>query len=461
MNVTGSPGSEGSTRKQQKVNAFKAQIDKIVSQYNALTAVMKELYLTEPGEYLEFLGPGNRPAHVDRKSINSYIPALRDEISHLKTEFTEASRVTKHSKLTVAELLIAVQAHTNYVRQALVAHLGNNAIGQYHQGLYGRYAQKDDEKLIRDHKDPSSQKPLSYISDQLTNFFKASNFGNGLIHLFPNAWMNNDPNVSAMSNGASQALVNAYGGQDQVVNVLRAQAQMLGVTLPGSTADIIGLLQQFEDAKNYFVDLINASVGSTTIVFSLFFVVIHANNLQSSVDKTRYRYNQEMIAAFTQPTQFSVNGRPISTTIPAGTKSKKAEELQVRLNRMKQSGIDVIRSHEPIKARATKKGPPKAASPAFIDQSQARSSDNYGFHQTMIITLVSQYVIPNEFANPLTDLQGQGQDVNVMRARAVSSQAIAKLINQRHSELKDGGDDVKKYSRIDPEGILRTRRTRA
>ena len=411
-----------SSAKKDKIDALKREIDMIAQHFSDYDTVCKALYATPTGSKLM----ANPAVHggqaekyvIDRRLINSFKPAIKNAILSLKSKFVEGSRNKKISKLSDQELALAIQNHTLAVAQDIMVTYGGG-FGLYTGNLYMNMVASDNVKLMEDHKDPSPMKPLSYLSDQLVNYFKQANFGCGLIHIFPEL----STDFARANGGAVAALSQSYGSPEALVAAFKAK---IGQEVVLTSQELLSELQKFENAANLFDLVINQRIGSTTIVVTLFNLISNANGYQSTQNGYRYHFTLEMEKFFGQGTntQWRKDNAVVSVT---GFADK--PKIMAKVIKFNMSGKEIVKA-KPMKA-IVKKNVGTIPQQSFVEQTQA-VGDDWGIHLRMVMALLSLYVIPTTVLSP-SDAAGAVD--NKKRAQAV--QATASILNQRHKELKN------------------------
>jgi hypothetical protein len=418
--------SEAPRIRAEKIAAFKALTVDLAADFNAYAAIGKAFNEVPSGNQI-----ATRFGTLSRQEFNSAKAAIGKRILGMSTKFTEGIRTKKISSLSQADLAIELTKYKETTIKSIsdsFVRKGERSVGSYTAALYARYVDRTIRDLYAAHKDAPKTQSLNWISDQLTDYFAKANFGSGLVYLFPEM---TDLNTARSSVGSYNALITLFNGVDNAIAYLRARAQKLGVQLPGSNAEISEELKRCENALNYFDLVTRRHLGSTTIVVSLFALVSNINGLRSQSENVRTHYNQNMMEHFGEGTNtaYVVGGRPIDNN-PTGLSSDNAQTLAYRRQNANRSAFSLI-SGGVINKKATKTAPARQL-PSFIPYENAGTSDNWGFHNTTVMSMLAMFTIPTYLQDPKDLPQAE---YLAAKQDATCVQAVATLLKDRQNEI--------------------------
>lgn len=272
--------------------------------------------------------------------------------------------------------------------------------------LYSQYHDQLEDKFYY-HRRPINLNPqqIFYVSDQLVDYIKSTNLGNGAAHLFDNT------SESERINGRNTSQI----GEEEIKEISEASR------LPFEYDE----LRTFENLDNAIDLLINRRIANTPILIQLFYIIA---NIQYLKDRNRIHYTNEMMnylgnGSNTIPTlngqqlhsvpeqQMSgldrLNMRPIRSGRSI-TEDVELDTQEEELNDPSQSTVFVPSQTTQVTRRTV---------PSIIPYSNDR--DQWGIHQVGIIVLISYYRIHNHSLS-LEQIQELHSDVNVRDAKVTS-----------------------------------------
>lgn len=277
-------------------------------------------------------------------------------------------------------------------------------------------------------------KDLFYISDQLVEFFRNANFGNGLAQAFTApAYKDQWDTLMTTPYASLQELTSATGltGQQILAQWNAAESKLAEVERkkkPGrmaqqyTSADLSPVVQDAMDL------VINKRMATAGILVSLMSLYYTANNLQSTVDGQRNRYDTTMTAYFggyvsdqatypgsradthyllpARPTQpvsdanplldLTGNARAIADQEVEGTfKAKDKEAWEEKVNGIDDPAFNRLQNRPNSSVLRSSGGTSQYIdTPVFITQEDSKNPDNFGLLHTQTMVLTTYFRIP-------------------------------------------------------------------
>lgn len=288
-----------------------------------------------------------------------------------------------------------------------------------------RAGKKDDEVAAA--KRGAQLKRLFYVSDQLVEFIREVNKGNGLA-VYLDGVPAEQRGQWARANGADPAvqaqlrqLFDAQGGLDALVR--RAGGD--GTTL--ANADVNVALEDL---------LYRNRMANSTILVTVLHLVVQANGLQSVDNGQRVHYDATWLKYFGQgDSHYRLLGTDLSQAVIDTLSGLSPVDQEARLSAMARSVDELTKLKEHLSEcdassfQRIASGPAivltrqqqKVPFPRFIDQSGARG-DDWGILYAMFMVIISHNHIP-------TYLVGDRADALASRADAVGNEANPNVVN--------------------------------
>lgn len=219
-------------------------------------------------------------------------------------------------------------------------------------------------KKRRVHRNPDNNsgdqlRAMFYISDQLVNFLREANLGEGN----PNV-LDGQPNISEL------------GRREQPMNSDRRPQAYMGLILDNSMA----------------------TSGILTSVLSLYTTV---NQVQSLADGGRIKPDSLMMKYFNQGnTRYYLHGTDMTpNNTPANVKADKREKFEKNLNQVDMTVIQRIkmRDTDPTISHVDKRGKQVVC---YKEPVHGQQNDDYGMSYSMYMVLLNYFRIPNEILEP-------------------------------------------------------------
>jgi hypothetical protein len=251
-------------------------------------------------------------------------------------------------------------------------------------------------KKRRVHRNPDNNsgdqlRAMFYISDQLVNFLREANLGEG------------NPNELE-----GQANMSELGRQQQPVNSDRRPQAYMSLILDSSMA----------------------TSGILTSVLSLYTTV---NQVQSLADGGRIKPDHLMMKYFNQGnTRYYLRGTDMTPNgVPGNVKADKREKFEKNLSQVDMTVIQRIkmRDTDPAISHVDKRGKQVIC---YKEPVHGQQNDDYGMSYSMYMVLLNYFRIPNEILDPQAIAQLSNPD---MIQQASELQAYIRQLTLWHKEV--------------------------
>lgn len=251
-------------------------------------------------------------------------------------------------------------------------------------------------KKRRVHRNPDNNsgdqlRAMFYISDQLVNFLREANLGEG------------NPNELE-----GQANMSELGRQEQRQGSDRRPQAYMSLILDNNMA----------------------TSGILTSVLSLYTTV---NQVQSVTDGGRIKPDNLMMKYFNQDnTRYYLRGKDLTPNgVPANVKADKREKFEKNLSQVNMTVIQRIkmRDTDPSISHTDKRGKQVIC---YKESVQGQQNDDYGMSYSMYMVLLNYFRIPNELLDPQAIAQLSDPS---MIDQATQLQAYIRQLTLWHKEV--------------------------
>ena len=260
-------------------------------------------------------------------------------------------------------------------------------------------APKKASATVEGGKKSSTTSALFYIGDQLRDFLKDENYGNGFVELVAqNPALSEEQKIQWAGTNNLEQFASLYGGRQGLEQALASA----GIGATPENIDIRLALNTLVFERN----IINLK-----ILLVLLSLIRHANNLSSKSNGSRVHYDAAMVKHFGPGTntRLTFRGVDLASQFPRGSSQRSAlnSETVKKLERSEvegnQSVFEVVATHlsEPTKGQQVVQGKTRVRrnkQDVFVDnlilQENARGSDDWGMLIAADFTWTSRFRIP-------------------------------------------------------------------